>query len=222
MKNKNTKLLILFFFIFLTTYKPSGNKIINNKFFPITNFIIENNYLIEENSIIKKLNILKGKNLTFINEEDIEKIFKNFSLIASAQIKKIYPNTLKIIIIEKKLVAVLIKEKNKFYISEEGNLIEYTPFEFYKNLPIVFGSDKNFFKLYEKLLKVKFDLKNIKAYYYFEIGRWDIELINNKIIKLPIEDYDKSLINFMQKINQKNFNDYKVFDYRIKNQVILK
>tara|TARA_B100001175_G_scaffold293557_1_gene280143 strand:+ start:19 stop:687 length:669 start_codon:yes stop_codon:yes gene_type:complete len=222
MKNKKTKLLILFFFIFLTTYKPSGNKIINNKFFPITNFIIENNYLIEENSIIKKLNILKGKNLTFINEEDIEKIFKNFSLIASAQIKKIYPNTLKIIIIEKKLVAVLIKEKNKFYISEEGNLIEYTPFEFYKNLPIVFGSDKNFSKLYEKLLKVKFDLKNIKAYYYFEIGRWDIELTNNKIIKLPIEDYDKSLINFMQKINQKNFNDYKVFDYRIKNQVILK
>ena len=222
MKNKNTKLLILFFFIFLTTYKPSGNKIINNKFFPITNFIIENNYLIEENSIIKKLNILKGKNLTFINEEDIEKIFKNFSLIASAQIKKIYPNTLKIIIIEKKLVAVLIKEKNKFYISEEGNLIEYTPFEFYKNLPIVFGSDKNFFKLYEKLLKVKFDLKNIKAYYYFEIGRWDIELINNKIIKLPIEDYGKSLINFMQKINLQNFDDYTVFDYRIKDQVILK
>jgi len=222
MKNRNTKLLILFFFILLTTYKPSGNKIISNKIFPITNFIVENNYLVEENSIIKKLNILKGKNLTFINEEDIEKIFKNLSLISSAKIKKIYPNTLKIIITEKKLIAILIKEKNKFYISEKGNLIEFTPFEFYKNLPIVFGSDKDFLKLYEKLLKVEFDLKNIKAYYYFEIGRWDIELINNKIIKLPIEDYGKSLINFMQKINLQNFDDYTVFDYRIKDQVILK
>ena len=45
---------------------------------------------------------------------------------------------------------------------------------------------------------------------------------NNQLIKLPINNYKQSLINFMELKNQVNFKKYKTFDYRIKNQLILK
>ena len=44
---------------------------------------------------------------------------------------------------------------------------------------------------------------------------------NDKVIKLPIKDYLSSLKNFMISKNNKKFNKYKIYDYRIKNQIIL-
>ena len=44
---------------------------------------------------------------------------------------------------------------------------------------------------------------------------------DNKVIKLPIEKYLYSLENFMKSTNDKNFDNYKTFDYRIKDQLIL-
>ena len=44
---------------------------------------------------------------------------------------------------------------------------------------------------------------------------------DDKLIKLPIKDYLISLENYME-LNIKNkSNDYKTFDYRIKDQLIL-
>ena len=45
---------------------------------------------------------------------------------------------------------------------------------------------------------------------------------NGRVIKLPIKDYLFSLENFMSSKNNKNFNKYNIFDYRIKDQLILK
>ena len=56
---------------------------------------------------------------------------------------------------------------------------------------------------------------------FFETNRWDLETYNNKIIKLPSKNYKKSLKNFMSLKNQDNFKKYRIFDYRIKNQLIL-
>ena len=44
---------------------------------------------------------------------------------------------------------------------------------------------------------------------------------DGKVIKLPIEDYLFSLKNFMLSQADSNFNNYKIFDYRIKDQLIL-
>ena len=68
---------------------------------------------------------------------------------------------------------------------------------------------------------LNFDTKKIQGYYYFEIGRWDLKLDNEKIIKLPVNDYDASIKEFIKIQDDKNFEKYKTFDYRIKNQLIL-
>ena len=44
---------------------------------------------------------------------------------------------------------------------------------------------------------------------------------DGKLIKLPIKDYSYSLDNFMRSIKNNNFDNHKIFDYRIKNQLIL-
>ena len=67
----------------------------------------------------------------------------------------------------------------------------------------------------------KFPLKEIKAFYFFEIGRWDIALKNKKIIKLPAQNFQKSIQNFVKYMDKIDFDNYTIFDYRINNQLIL-
>jgi cell division protein FtsQ len=67
----------------------------------------------------------------------------------------------------------------------------------------------------------KFEFQEIKNLYYFESGRWDIELDNNILIKLPSQKVDQSLKLVFDFINNDNLAGIKVVDARIKNQIIL-
>ena len=44
---------------------------------------------------------------------------------------------------------------------------------------------------------------------------------DGKVIKLPIKNYLASLKNFMDLMSKNDFDIYKVFDYRLKEQLIL-
>ena len=48
-----------------------------------------------------------------------------------------------------------------------------------------------------------------------------LETFDKKIIRLPSKNYIKSLENYLEIKNKSNFKKYKVFDYRINNQLIL-
>ena len=102
------------------------------------------------------------------------------------------------------------------------DLINYINLEEYKNLPLILGDKKSFRELYIKLKKIKFPVDSITRYYLYESNRWDLETIEKKIIKLPIKHYTISLQNFLNLSKNNNFDKYKIFDYRISNQLILK
>ena len=90
------------------------------------------------------------------------------------------------------------------------------------DLPIVFG-DKNNFKIFHNSLKnINFPINEIKKFYFYDSIRWDIMMKKDKIIKLPIKNYKESLINYMNLRENSNFKNYNIFDYRIKDQLILK
>ena len=111
-----------------------------------------------------------------------------------------------------------IEEKNKYYISNKGELIKYLEVDDYENLPLLFEKKFNIF--FEELKKISFPIK-IKSFHYFEIGRWDITLNDDRIIKLPEYNYTDMLKNFILIKDDKSFDKYKIFDYRIKDQLIL-
>ncbi len=207
-------------FILLSTFKPEI--IFSKNKFNIKEIEIDNNLILKSNDLKKDLIFIYDENLVFLNTHNIDKMLKNFSFIDSYEIKKIYPNKLKIKIYEKKPIAILHKKKEKFYISEKIELINFINLENYKDLPIVIGNEEYFKELYKNLKKMNFPLEIIKKYYSYETRRWDIEIYNKIIIKLPPRNYIKSLKNFMKLRNENNFDKYKVFDYRINNQLILK
>ena len=217
---KNRLIIALFLLVLLSTYKPQ--KLLLSTKLNIEEIKIENNSILEEMEIKKELNFLYQTNLIFLKSSEIEKILKKIDFIESFEIKKIYPKKLIIKIYEKKPIAILQDKKDKFYISENISLIDFIVLENYRNLPIVFGNKENFKDLYINLKKINFPLDLIKKYYYYESNRWDLEIYQKKIIKLPTKNYLQSLEKFINFKKTNNLDKYQVFDYRINNQLILK
>ena len=217
---KKSFFLLLLLFVLLTTYKPKFG-FISNLNAKIQKIIVENNSILDTTYIKQSLSFLYEENLFLLNTKKIEKNLMNLNFVESFTIKKIYPNQLKVVIVEKKVIAILQNKKKKFYISDKGNLINFKKIEVYNNLPTVFGNGNSFYTLYKDLQNIKFPIKDIKSFYFFESGRWDLITHNDKIIKLPIEDYLFSVESFMNLKNLNKTNEYKTFDYRINNQLIL-
>jgi len=220
MKSSLKIYFLIFIFLIFSTYNPKYNKSFSIVF-PIKEILIENNVASNLLELETELNYLKNSNLIFINEEKILSIIEKFDFIKNIQLKKKYPSTIKITIFEKVPIATQIIDKKKFYITKENEKINFTYLKIYENLPTIFGENKMFNIFYEDLEKNNFKVNEIKTFYYFDVGRWDILLKNEKIIKLPEKNYLDLLPKINLMLDDNNFSKYKVFDFRIKNQLIL-
>lgn len=143
-------------------------------------------------------------------------------MIESFKIKKIYPDTVKIEIFEKIPIAILHDKRKKYFYTNKDEIINFVYINEYKDLPIVIGDKESFQIFIRNLKKIDFPINSIRSFYYYKIKRWDIITNKNQTIKLPTKNYNKSLKNFMNIIKNESFSKYKVFDYRINEQLILK
>ena len=207
--------------LLLSTYKIQNSfnfgSIVN-----IQNVKIENNKIIQKTLIKEKLIFLYNSNLFLLNKKLIKEKMEEIDLIKGYELKKVYPNKIKIKIFEKKPIAIIQNKKKRKFYTLEGDIINYFEHEKFNNLPLVFGDGKNFRIFHNNLKSINFPTNIIKSLYYFETKRWDLVTNKNQIIKLPIENYKASLKNFLILAKNKNFKKYKTFDYRINNQLILK
>ena len=205
----------------LTTYKTKNN---NNIFLKlqIEDVIIENNKIVSNEEIQKNISFVYDTNIFLITSETIEESLKKIEFIESFKIKKIYPNELKIKIFEKKPIAIIQNKQEKKYYTSSGSVINYIKLKEYEALPIVFGDEKNFNIIYNDLKIINFPINEIKKFFLFESKRWDLVTNKNQTIKLPVNNYAQSLENFLNIKDEANFKKFKIFDYRIKNQLILK
>ncbi len=217
----NNRIIIALTLLILLTTITSQDEITFTKF-NLKKIIIENNSLIQEKEIRELLAPIYNKNLIFLSNLEIEKILIKNSYIESFYIKKRYPDSLEIKIVEKKPIAILFFNKKKFYISEKIELIDFKKIKEYENLPYIFGNKDEFKVFFNELKKINFPISLIKKFILFETNRWDLETFDNKVIKLPTENYIKSLENYLKLIDKDIFKKYKLFDYRISNQLILK
>ena len=215
------RLVIAISLLVLLTTISSQQKLIISKF-NLKTIIIQNNLLLEDKDIKNLLIPIYNKNLLFLDNIEVKKILMQNSFIDSFKIKKKYPSTLKIQIFEKRPIAIIFNKKNKFYLSEKIELIEFKNLPNYQKLPYVLGNADNFKIFYTNLKNINFPLDIITKYIFYESNRWDLEIKNNQVIKLPSENYTKSLENYLKLKSKNNFEKYKLFDYRINNQLILK
>mgnify|MGYP001257371816 FL=1 len=214
--------LLIFFFIIFSSYNLNEKNFSFSVVFPIKKVVIENTVGVDLIKLKSDLNFLINTSLLFLKEKNITKVIDRYDFISGIQIKKNYPNILKILVYEKKPVAIEIQGKLFFYITKNGEKITYSKLNVYEKLPIIFGNHKNFNIFFKDLEEINFQINDIKAFYYFDVGRWDIELKNGTTIRLPKKNYRDILLKVNTILNDTSFSKYKIFDYRIKNQLILK
>ena len=70
--------------------------------------------------------------------------------------------------------------------------------------------------------KINFPFDLINKYTLYESNRWDLETKSKKMIKLPQKGYTESLKNFLDLSTKESYKKFDTFDYRIKDQLILK
>ena len=223
MKTKKNLFIWLFIFVFLSTYSLNSTQKKKISIFSIENININGVINVNETNFKNKINKFFGKSLFFFNSKEIKKIASEFSFIKEIKIKKIYPDTLNIILKENEPIAILIENNKKMLLLEMGNIVSNYDVYKFNSLPTVSGMNarKNFFNFYETLKKVNFETELIEEFKYFNINRWDIILKSGKIIKLPTERFESSIEKFISIYDKDNFNNFKIFDFRINGQLIL-
>ena len=220
-------ILLITALIFLSTFNPKEfnlDKKKGNTLFKIENIEIKNNFLINKDEIEEKLNIIRKENIFFIKRENIEKPLKEIDFLQKIEVKKRYPNTVIIKVFETKPVAFLFKNQVKYVIDSSSNLIAFNKDMKFNNLPGIFGekAEENFISFFNQLKKNNFPNKKIKNFYYFQIGRWDLQLMNNKVIKFPHNNIEDAIIKSIELLDHKNFKSYNIIDLRIDGKIIVK
>ena len=221
---KKTSIVLSFSILFLTltTINPSKFKL-DIKYFQAKEIEVSNTNIIKRENIINYIESNYDRiNLLTIDEKMLSKLYQKYEIIDFIEIKKIYPKKINLKIKEKKIIAILSDQKKFYYITEDGESIKYFENSKLKNLPNIVGGTANFIELYRVLKKNQFPINQIKSFYFFNIGRWDIILKNDITIKLPQKKYDESIKNYIELYKNKKFEKYLIFDYRIKDQIILK
>tara|TARA_B100000959_G_C14968613_1_gene618794 strand:- start:980 stop:1654 length:675 start_codon:yes stop_codon:yes gene_type:complete len=224
MRKKKNFFLWLFLFVFLTTYSFNSVQETKNSFLPVKTIEIKGINNSDKEEIVKRLNKFKGRSIIFISRNQLKESAHNLQFVKELRAKKIYPDKIELIIIEYKPIGIFINKNKKFVITNGGELIENHQVNKFKDLPLVYGKEagKNFSTFYQSLESMNFQTELIKQFNYFDINRWDVILKDGKVVKLPAENYENSLNKFLSIYKKNNFSNFKIFDFRIKGQLVLK
>ena len=226
MKKFYITFLLLLLLIFLTTYTPSElNKFPQKKnfFLKIKNIVILDNQLISKEKINEKLAHIYGKNILLIKEKDLKDPLNQVKFLKTIEVKKKYPDTIVIKVNESKPIAIVFKNSKKYLLDDISNLHAFNQDLYQDIFPSIFGenADKNFVQFFNLLKNNGFPIDKIKEYYYFQIGRWDIKLLNKKIIKFPSKKIVPAIERSVKLLNREDFKKYNLIDLRMSNEVVV-
>tara|TARA_B100000029_G_C17272815_1_gene850460 strand:- start:89 stop:712 length:624 start_codon:yes stop_codon:yes gene_type:complete len=178
----------------------------------------------ELNEKIKsKFSYLKNKNIYKISEKKIVSVLNKYSFIEKYKVSKIYPSKIIIHLTKTNYIAKTMLNNKKYIVGSNGKLIDDKYAGDKIELPNIFGKfpSKSFIKLVEKIEYTKFNYNEIRNFYFFPSQRWDIEMKNNLVIKLPKNNLEKALTRINKLINNQSFNNIKIIDLRIPDQLII-
>ena len=147
----------------------------------------------------------------------------NFHRSLIEEVKKKYPNTIIINVYETKPVAILFKENNKYLLDSSSSLIPFNESIVFDDLPSIFGegAEKDFINFFNQLGNNNFSTKQVKNFYYFQIGRWDLQLLNNQTIKFPTNKIADAIQQSIELLARKDFGNYNIIDLRIHGKIVV-
>ena len=216
MQQRKSKKILTFFFILLVVGSINNINLNGLKFQNINDINITGLDTKNKLILLKEIENFNLNNIFLISKIDLINEIESNSLVENYSIFKRYPSSLNISIEKTKFLAKINKDGQIFYIGSNGKFIKNNSLN--NKLPFIFGNPEvfEFFKIKETIDKSKISYTEIKNLFFFPSKRWDLELIDNTIIKLPNDN-----INFALNLAIEFLNDNKFIDARIKNQIIL-
>ena len=209
LKNLNKIFILIALFLFLTSFyfiSKTNNSFTEAKFNFLNTILINNGFVIKnieisglnhlnKSDIIKIINAYNDINIFNVNFKNIYKEIKNNTWTEKAYIEIIYPNTIKILLTEKKPVAIWQNRYGNILITKSGDVIFEKNLEEFKNyLPIIIGQNahKNARSILNILSINKDFFKNIWSLTYVNERRWDVHFNQGLTIRLPSDNVEKA------------------------------
>ena len=162
-----------------------------------------------------------NQNIFKLNNANLKNFLNKYTYLKSIEIKKIYPDTLEVLITKSSPIAIIDNQISFTYLGDNGKVFKVN--KEYNSIPILKGKidiaeaivvlnllDKSFYKL-----------EDIKEIIFFPTKRINIILKDNKILKFPIYidlKYINSTYNFLKTIKTEK----QIIDFRVLERIILK
>tara|TARA_Y100000816_G_C25929933_1_gene484939 strand:- start:79 stop:750 length:672 start_codon:yes stop_codon:yes gene_type:complete len=217
---KSKKILVYIFFLLfvgsINNVQINHVKLNEIKNINVSGLSYQNNKI-----ILNEINKLNLNNIFSLDKSEIKKIIENNNLVEKYEVTRVYPSTLNIKIKKTNFLAKINQDNQILLVGSNGKLSKNNPI--IENLPFIFGKPniKEFLKFIEILNQSQFKYDLIKNFYFYKSKRWDLKLKNNILIKLPKNNVEESLNDVFEFLNVAELNDIKIFDVRVKNQIIL-
>ena len=221
MQQRKSKKILTYFFLILIVGSINNININGLKLQNINNINIDGLDIKNKSILLKKIKILNLNNIFSVSKIDLINEIESNSLVEKYSVFKKYPSSLDINIEKTKFLAKINKNGKIFYIGSNRKFIKN---DFLNNqLPFIFGNPDviEFFNIKEIIDKSKISYSEIKNLYFFPSKRWDLELRDNTIIKLPNNNINLALNLAIDFLDDNEFKDNKFIDARIENQIIL-
>ena len=212
---------IIFYISLIIILGTFNNKNLKDFDLPKINMIDIEGIEFNNNEFLKITNLIKFNNLLSIQKSQINEILNSNNLIEEYEVFKRYPSSLEIKIKKTNFLASTNINGKNYLVGSNGKFIDTKDYS--KNLPFVFGNfeTEEFIEFKNIILQTDFEYNNIKNFYYFPSGRWDIEMISGILIKLPITGIKESLNLSIELLNNIEFSNIKILDIRQKNQIVI-
>jgi len=221
MQQRKSKKILIYFFLLILVGSINNINLSDLKLHNINDINIIGLDIKDKSILLKKIKNTDLNNIFLINKKDLINEIELNSLVEKYLIFKRYPSTLDIKIDKTKFLAKINKNGKIFYLGSNG---KFTKNDFSNNqLPYIFGNPDiiEFFSIKEIIDKSKISYSEIKNLYFFPSKRWDLELKNNTIIKLPNDNTNLALNLAIEFLYDNEFINNKIIDARIENQIIL-
>ena len=204
--------------IILGTFNNKNLKIFD---LPKINMVNIEGIEFNDNEYLKIMNLIKLNNLLSIQKSQIKEILNSNNLIEEYEVFKRYPSSLEFKIKKTNFLASTNINGKNYLVGSNGKFINTKDYS--QNLPFIFGNfeTEKFLEFKNIILQTDFKYNNIKNFYYFPSGRWDIEMISGVLIKLPITGIKETLNLSIDLLDDIEFSNIKILDIRQKNQIII-
>jgi len=220
---KKKRYIFLALLVFLTTFNPEL-PLLKLGFFIIKTVNVSGSKNTDSEKIKKQFNFLVNSSILSVDHKKMDEVVSQNEWIYFINIKKKFPSTVNVNIVEHEPLVVWKKGNNNLIITKQFTLIEKFNLVSYSNQIQAKGNlnIQDLKSLYNALNNNNFDLSNIASFDFINSERWDLFLKGNKKIMLGRYDYNEQIANLNKILIQLKDEKVTYIDLRLKNKIFVK